>query len=114
MIRRLKKAGFDARPCSKGLGSIEAGIAFIKSFDKIVVHPRCPHVFEEFMGYKYKTKKKTLEDEQVEYVEPEDKNNHCMDSVRYGFDREINNIGDVAVSDEFLQAYAAMGSTRRR
>ena len=47
-------------------------------------------------------------------MEPEDKNNHCMDSVRYGFDNEINNIGDVAVSDEFLQAYAAMGSTRRR
>lgn len=114
LIKRLVKAGLDARACTKYAGSIEAGIAFIQSFDRIVVHPRCVNTYEEAMSYKYKVKKRTLESEQVEYVEPEDKFNHCMDSLRYAFDHEINNIGQVAVSQEQLDALAAMGPTRRR
>lgn len=62
----------------KGPKSIEEGIAFLHTFD-IVVHPRCKHVIQELTTYSYKT------DELTGKVLPilSDKNNHCIDSLRY-------------------------------
>lgn len=62
----------------KGPKSLEEGIAFLQTFD-IVVHPRCRHVIDELTNYRYKT------DELTGQVLPmlEDKNNHCIDSLRY-------------------------------
>ena len=63
----------------KGAGSVEEGVAFLQSFD-IIVHPRCTHVIDELSTYSYKT------DPLTEKILPilEDKNNHLMDSLRYG------------------------------
>ena len=63
---------------TKGKGSIEDGVEFLKSFD-IVVHPRCINVINELSSYSYKT------DPLTDKVLPvlEDKNNHCMDALRY-------------------------------
>jgi phage terminase large subunit len=62
----------------KGPKSLEEGISFLQTFD-IVVHPRCKHVIDELTHYRYKT------DELTNKVIPilEDKNNHCIDSLRY-------------------------------
>jgi phage terminase large subunit len=62
----------------KGPKSLEEGIAFLQTFD-IVVHPRCRHVIDELTQYRYKT------DDLTGKVIPilEDKNNHCIDSLRY-------------------------------
>ena len=62
----------------KGARSLEEGVEFLKSYD-IVVHPRCTHVADELTLYSYKT------DPLTGKVVPqlEDKNNHCIDALRY-------------------------------
>lgn len=59
--------------------SIEDGIEFLRSFDEIVIHERCKHTAEEFKLYSYKVDKKTGEILPVIV----DKNNHCIDGIRY-------------------------------
>lgn len=63
----------------KGAGSVEDGIEFLKSYN-IVVHPRCAHTIAEFKHYSWKVHPLTGE------VLPilQDKNNHVVDSARYG------------------------------
>jgi len=62
----------------KGAKSVEEGVNFLQSFD-IVVHPRCKHVIDELTLYRYK------QDPLTGQVLPllEDKNNHCIDALRY-------------------------------
>ena len=59
---------------------MEDGIAFMRSFKKIVIHPRCRHTAEEFRLYSYKTDKLTGD------VLPDIKpgHDHCIDFARYG------------------------------
>lgn len=57
----LRRRGFDVSSAEKWPGSVEDGLAFLKSFRKIIVHERCPHVAEEFRLYSYKTDKQTNE-----------------------------------------------------
>lgn len=78
-ISHLQKNGFPRiNPAKKGAGSVDEGIQFLQSFD-IVVHPRCKHTIDELTMYRYKT------DPQTGEVLPmlEDKNNHCIDALRY-------------------------------
>lgn len=78
-ISHMQKHGFPKmQPAIKGAKSLEEGIAFLQSFD-IVVHPRCRHVIDELTLYKYK------QDPDTGKVLPllEDKNNHCIDALRY-------------------------------
>ena len=65
----------------KGARSLEEGVAFLQSYD-IVVHPRCQHVIDELTLYSYKT------DPLTGRVLPilEDKNNHCIDAIRYALE----------------------------
>ncbi len=78
-ISHLRKHGLPKmEPCVKGSGSVVEGVAFLQSFD-IVVHPRCPHVIRELSLYKYKKDPKT--DQILPILE--DKNNHCIDALRY-------------------------------
>ena len=60
-------------------GSIEDGIAFLRGFEAIVIHPSCKHFKEECRLYSYKTDRDTGE------VLPKivDKHNHLIDSARY-------------------------------
>lgn len=80
---------FRISAAKKWQGSIEDGIAYLKSFDKIVVHPRCKHTADEFRLYSYKI------DRQTEEVLPVivDKNNHCLDALRYSLDGYITKPG---------------------
>ena len=62
----------------KGPRSLEEGVEWLKSFD-IVVHPRCKHLIDELTLYSYKT------DPLTGAVLPmlADKDNHCIDALRY-------------------------------
>jgi len=88
-ISHMRRKGFAISAADKWKGSVEDGIAVLKGFEKIVIHPRCKHTTEEFRLYQYKIDKQTNE------ILPivEDKNNHCIDSLRYslsGFIRQPN------------------------
>lgn len=78
-ISHMRKHGFPKMNAAiKGAKSVEEGVAFLQSFD-IVVHPRCTHLIDELTHYRYKEDPKTGE------ILPllEDKNNHCIDALRY-------------------------------
>lgn len=78
-ISHMRKNGFPKiMPAIKGARSLEEGVEFLKSFD-IVVHPRCTHLIDELTLYSYKT------DPLTGLVLPmlADKNNHCIDALRY-------------------------------
>lgn len=91
------RCGFNISAAKKWQGSVEDGIAYIKGFDKVVIHPRCRHTLDEFSLYSYKIDKHT--EEVLPIVE--DKNNHCIDAIRYALD------GYITAPD--LEAWAAMG-----
>lgn len=83
LISYMNKHGYPRiRKARKGKGSVEDGIAKIRSFREIVVHPRCKHTIEELKSYKYK--RHSLTDEILPI--PEDKNNHWMDALRYALE----------------------------
>ena len=89
-ISYLKKTGgFRIAGADKWQGSVEDGIAYLKSFDMIVIHPRCKHTAEEFRLYRYKIDKTT--DEILPLVE--DANNHCIDAIRYSLNGYIRRKG---------------------
>lgn len=78
-ISYMRRHGFPKiNAAVKGARSLEEGVEFLKSFD-IVVHPRCQHVIDELTLYSYKT------DPMTGLVMPlfQDKNNHCIDALRY-------------------------------
>jgi len=78
-ISHMNKHGFPKMTAAiKGAKSLDEGIAFLQSFD-IVVHPRCQHTIDELTLYRYK------QDPLTGKVLPilEDKNNHCIDALRY-------------------------------
>ena len=69
--------------------SVEDGVAYLKSFDKIVIHPRCRHAADEFKLYSYKVDKVTQEVLPVIV----DKWNHVIDAIRYALDGYITKPG---------------------
>ncbi len=78
-ISYLQRHGFPKILAAvKGARSLEEGVAFLQSYD-IVVHPRCRHVIDELTLYSYK------QDPLTGKVLPllQDKNNHCIDALRY-------------------------------
>ncbi len=78
-ISYLRRHGYNIDGAEKWADSIEEGINFIKSFDKVVIDPRCKHTADEFRLYSYKTDR--LTDEVLPVVL--DKNNHTIDALRY-------------------------------
>ena len=61
-------------------GSVEDGVAWLKSREEIVIHPRCEHMIEEARLYSYKVDKRTGD------ILPKivDAHNHLWDAIRYG------------------------------
>ena len=60
-------------------GSVEDGVAFMKSFEKIIVHPRCTKTAREFRLYSYKVDR--LSGDIMPVIV--DANNHYIDAIRY-------------------------------
>ena len=63
----------------KWSGSVFDGIMHLRSYDSVVVHPRCTNVIHEMNSYLWKKDKQT--DEIL--AQPIDKDNHWMDALRY-------------------------------
>ena len=72
----------------KGKGSVEDGIEFIKSFEKVVIHPRCTETAREFRLYSYKTDR--LSGDVLPVLL--DEHNHYIDAVRYAIEPLIGSM----------------------
>lgn len=83
-IGDFKAYGSNMRGAEKGPGSVIYSMKWLSALVKIVIDPvRCPHTAKEFREYEYE------QDKDGNYISAyPDKNNHCIDSVRYG----LNNI----------------------
>lgn len=78
-------SGLRVEPCVKWKNSVLDGIAWLRSRERIVIHPRCKHMIEEARLYSYKTDRLSGD------VLPDvtDKHNHLWDAVRYGLENWI-------------------------
>lgn len=74
----LRRRGFKIVGAVKGPKSVEEGIRFVQNLD-LIIHPRCRNIIRELTLYKFKICKDSGD------VLPvlEDKNNHCIDAIRY-------------------------------
>ena len=79
-ISHMRRKGFNITGAPKWKGSVEDGLAVLKGFRMIYIHPRCKHHAEEFRLYSYKTD--PLTNEVLPIII--DKHNHCIDQLRYG------------------------------
>jgi len=81
-ISYMCKQGYNVVGAEKGKGSIEDGIEYIKSFDKVIIHPRCKNTIFEFGNYKFKVDARSgqITNKIV------DKYNHHIDSIRYALE----------------------------
>jgi len=84
-ISDYRDADIDARPVRKGPGSVEYGIKWLQSLDKIVIDSRrCPVAATEFTLYEYE---RTRDGEYCSSLP--DANNHAIDMVRYAMSAAI-------------------------
>ena len=81
-ISYIKRQGFNITGAEKGKGSLEDGIEFLRSFKKIIIHPRCKHTTKDFRNYRWKQDKTTEEILPI----PLDKSNHAPDACRYALE----------------------------
>lgn len=85
-ISHVKQDGQGKRKClpriigaEKWKGSVEDGIAHLRSYKEIIIHPRCKEWLKEARLYSYKTDRLTG-DVLTDIV---DANNHFIDATRY-------------------------------
>lgn len=82
-IRYMQRHGYGGvRAAVKWPGSVEDGIAFLRQFKKIVIHPDCKHAIEEARLYSYKVDRLT----KLPTVDIVDAHNHIWDAVRYALE----------------------------
>lgn len=80
MISHIRRHGLPrSEPVAKWAGSVADGVAFLKSFEKIVIHPDCEKTAREFRLYSHKIDRRSGD------IRPEilDANNHYIDAIRY-------------------------------
>lgn len=78
-IAHIANMDIDIVGVPKWSGSVEDGIDWIKSHDRILIHPRCVDLITEARHYSYVVDKKTL----MPTTKIEDKHNHGWDAIRY-------------------------------
>jgi len=82
-ISYMRQHGYPRmQPCEKWKGCVEDGIAHLRSYERIVIHPRCRHAAQEMRLYSYKVDKLTGN----VMADVEDKHNHVVDSLRYALE----------------------------
>lgn len=90
-ISYLQRNGIPSiRGVKKWPGSVEDGVAFIKSMDRVIIHPDCPETAREFRLYSYK------QDRLSGDIMPKivDANNHYIDALRYALQPMIGGQGE--------------------
>lgn len=97
VISYLRRKGWNISAAEKWDGSVKDGIAHLRGFAEIIIHPRCVKTAEEAYLYRYKVDPKIVD----QYGQPQvlpivvDKHNHCWDAARYGLDGMIHRAGDI-------------------
>lgn len=81
-ISYMRRAGFNVQGAEKGPGSVEDGVAHLRSYEAIVIHPRCRHFAEEARLWSYKVDK--LSGDVLPVLQ--DGNDHCWDAARYALE----------------------------
>lgn len=81
-ISHVRNSGFRIEGANKWPGSVEDGIAVLRSFEKIIIHPRCKHVIQEARLWSFKVDRLTG-DVMPKVAEGHD---HCWDAIRYAID----------------------------
>lgn len=79
-ISYLKRHGLPrVEGVKKWPGSVEDGIAHLRSYDEIIIHPRCKETIQETRLYSYKVDRLSKD------ILPEivDAHNHTIDAIRY-------------------------------
>lgn len=78
-INELKLRGLKVVAAKKWPGSVEDGIEYLRSYEGVVIHPRCPGAAQDARLYRYKTDSRTGD------VLPAlvDAHNHFWDAIRY-------------------------------
>jgi phage terminase large subunit len=78
----------------KWKGSVEDGVAFIRSFERVVIHPDCSQTAREARLYSYKVDPRSGD------IKPDilDANNHFIDALRYALEPMIKRRGDLRVA----------------
>ena len=84
-ISYCKRLGYKIESAPKWAGSVEDGIEYLKSFKKIIIHPRCKQIVEEMGFYSFKTDRITGEPLPIIV----DKYNHYIDALRYSLSKYI-------------------------
>lgn len=79
LISHLQRKGFKIQAASKWPGSVEDGVSYLRSFEVIVIHPRCKHTAQEARLWSYKCDR--LSGDPLPTLAPG--NDHAWDSVRY-------------------------------
>jgi phage terminase large subunit len=77
-----RHGAMNIRPSEKWKGCVEDGVAYLRSFEQIVVHPRCEATQQEMRLYSYKVDRLTG-DVTADIV---DKHNHRIDALRYALE----------------------------
>lgn len=93
-ISYLKRNGMPRiEGVQKGKGSVEDGVAHMRGYKMIYVHPRCKETLQELRLYSYKVDRLTG-DIKTDIV---DKHNHFLDSVRYSIEKIMKRKNAVGV-----------------
>ncbi len=97
----MRRHGFpNIGPAEKWKGSVEDGIACLKAFRRIVVHPRCQNMAREFRLYSYKVDRVTGDVLPVVV----DRHNHGIDALRYALDGYIRGAGPIRINPDAISA----------
>jgi len=104
-ISFMQNKGFNVVPCEKGKGSVEDGIERLRGFNKIVIHPRCVELTDEFRNYSYKIDKNRIDPKtgrEKITTAIRDEYNHGIDALRYATEGIVH-------SDPVADFAAALG-----
>lgn len=93
------RLGLNVAAADKWPGSVEDGIAVLKSLDKIVIHPRCAGAAKEASLYSYKVDDKHLDPQGQPLVlnSVVDAYNHFWDDCRYAMGKFIRSVSTMRV-----------------
>ncbi|OHW62179.1 phage terminase large subunit [Andreesenia angusta] len=84
-IADLARQGIKIRGAKKGPGSIEHGIKFLQGLEEIIIDDiRCPNAAREFINYSL-----DIDSRGMVKVNFPDRDNHYIDSVRYGLEDDM-------------------------
>lgn len=92
-IAEMNKRGLMMQSCKKWTGCVEDGIQYLRSFERIVIHPRNTHMKEEARLYKYKVDR--LSGDILPIIV--DAHNHGWDGTRYGLEPMILNFHEEVI-----------------